>query len=815
MRIIPFLIFGVVTTALVVILNSTLLLPVPLGKLLSPQNGLWQNADPVNMDYSADLKFSNLKGKTEVYFDERLVPHVFAENETDAYFVQGFLHAKFRLWQMEFQTHAAAGRLSEILGERKGVLDFDRDKRRLGMVYAAENTLKEIEMDPESLEIVSSYTAGVNAYIETLTESSLPIEYKLLGYVPEKWSDLKSALYVKAMALDLAGFENDFEKTNARAVLSSYDFDKLYPVIMDSLDPIIPKGTIYPEPGIHVTVPKTADSLYYTFKDTNNVDADREKPDPANGSNNWAVAGSKTKSGSPILANDPHLGLNLPSLWYEMQITTPTYSAYGVTFPGAPCVIIGFNEHLAFGVTNGGRDVRDYFEIKFRDDSRAEYWFDSSWHPTTFRKEIIKVKGKPDYIDSVAYTNIGPVMYDKSFSGGRTTNDKYYAVRWKAHDPSNELKMFSLLNRAKDYDDYYEAIQYLHTPGQNCAFASKNGDIAMWAQGAFPAKWYRQGDFVMPGTDSSYLWQGVIPQTENPHQVNPERGFVSSANQMPADSTYPYYLGGSFPPYRGWEINKRLSEMDNITPQDMMDLMVSNYNVFAEIAMPVLLNNIDASALNGEQIKYLNLLKDWDYKNDPGSKGATVFVTLWDSLNVEVWQDELDNFERKIPWPYNSTLIDLMKDDPGFSFFDNRNTPEVETMKDDVFNAFVKTCKAMATLESQGKLEWAKFKDTRVEHLARIPEFSRLHLPIGGGTNVINATTAQHGPSWRMVVSLTSEIEAYGIYPGGQSGNPGSKYYDDFVDQWAQGEFHKLWMMKSADKTDKRIKGIMVFNPAR
>lgn len=682
------------------------------------------------------------------------------------------------------------------------------------MVYAAEATLHEIEQDPESLEVVNNYTAGVNAYIETLTESSLPIEYKLMGYVPEKWSNLKSALFVKAMALDLAGHENDFEKDNAKAVFSAYDFDKLYPIVMDSLDPIIPKGTIFPEPAIHVKIPETADSLYFNYKDTNKVDGNREKTDPDNGSNNWAVAGSKTKSGSPILANDPHLGLNLPALWYEMQISTPTFNAYGVTFPGAPSVIIGFNDHIAFGVTNGGRDVRDYFEIKFKDDSRAEYWFDSAWHKTTFRKEIIKVKGHPDYIDSVAYTNIGPVMYDKSFSGGRNTNNKYYAVRWKAHDPSNELKMFTLMNKAQNYDDYYGAIKYLHTPGQNCAFASKEGDIAIWAQGAFPAKWYRQGDFVMPGTDSSYFWQGVIPQNENPHLINPERGFVSSANQMPTDTTYPYYLGGNFPPYRGWEINKRLSDMDNITPQDMMDLMVNNYNVFGEMAVPVLLQNLDAGALNTDQIKYLNLLKDWDYNNDPDSKGTTIFVALWDSLEVEVWKDEFDQYEHKLPWPYASTLLELMISDPNFSFFNNINTPEKETVQDNVFKAFVKTCKAMTELEASGKLEWAKFKDTRIQHLAMIPEFSRLHLPIGGGEHVINATKEQHGPSWRMVVSLTPETEAYGVYPGGQSGNPGSKYYDDFVDQWVQGEFYKLWMMKPVDKTDKRIKWKMVFNPA-
>lgn len=789
-----------------------MLLPAPLGKLLSPQNGIWQNADPVQMDYSADLKFPNLKGKTEVYFDERLVPHIFAENESDAHFVQGFLHAKFRLWQMEFQTHAASGRLSEIVGDK--LINFDRDKRRLGMVYAAENALKAFEEDPQTLEAISQYTAGANAYIETLTESSLPLEYKLLGYKPEKWSNFKSALFLKAMALDLAGYENDFEMTNAKSVFTSYDFDKLYPILMDSLDPIVPKGTKFAPPGIHLSVPETADSLYYNYKDTNQIDGDRFMPDPANGSNNWAVAGTHTKSGAPILANDPHLGLNLPSLWYEMQIRTPEYNVYGATFPGAPSIIIGFNDHTAFGVTNGGRDVRDYYEITFKDESRKEYWFDSAWKPTTFREELIKVKGQPVYKDTVVYTSIGPVMYDRSFNGGRGTNNKSYAVRWKAHDPSNELKVFLLMNRAKNYDDYYNAIQYFQTPGQNCVFASKEGDIAIWAQGAFPAKWKRQGNFVMPGSDSSYFWQGMIPQIENPHQINPERGFVSSANQRPADSTYPYYLGGSFPPYRGWEINKRLSNMDNITLENMMILQVDNYNVFGEMAVPVLLKNLDADKLNADQIHYLNILKDWNFRNDPDSKGASVFVALWDSLENEIWKDELTQYSFKLPWPHESTLLSLMQNEPDFSFYDNIKTPEKETLQDNVLNAFIKTSKAMADLESKGKLEWAKSKDTRVEHLAKIPEFSRLHLPIGGGEHIINATKAAHGPSWRMVVSLTSETEAYGIYPGGQSGNPGSKYYDDFVDQWAQGEFYKLWMMKPADKTDKRIKAKMTFNPA-
>jgi penicillin G amidase len=810
MKIIPLIISALVTAVLVVVLNSSFVLPVPLGKLLSPQNGLWQNAEPVDHDYSAALSFPQLKGKVSVYFDERLVPHVFAEQDNDAYFVQGYLHAKFRLWQMEFQTHAAAGRLSEIVGNK--AIPYDRDKRRLGMVFAAERALQEVEKDPETLAECDNYTAGVNSYIESLDESSLPFEYKLLGYYPEKWTNLKTALFLKAMSLDLAGYENDFESTNAKSVFSSADFDKIYPVIMDSLDPIVPKGTIFPKPGIQVKIPASADSLYFDKKDSTTID--EQKPNPDNGSNNWAVSGAKSASGSPILCNDPHLGLNLPSLWYEMQISTPTYNAYGATFPGAPAIIIGFNDSCAFGFTNAMRDVRDYYEIKFKDESRKEYWFDSTWLPTSFRIEHIKVKGAADYLDTVAYTNIGPVMYDKTFSGNRATNNKDYAVRWKAHDPSNELKMFTMLDKAKNYDDYYNAIKYLHTPGQNCIFACKNGDIAIWDQGEFPAKWRRQGDFVMPGTDSSYLWQGMIPQEENPHQVNPERGFVSSANQLPADSSYPYYLGGNYPPYRGWEINKRLTAMQKITPQDMMKLQTDNYNVFGEMALPVLINNMNLAKLSSQEKSYFEILKNWDHRNDANSKGATLFVVTWDSLTTQVWNDEFQRTGLKLPWPYQSTLLEDIHKYPHLKFYDDINTPEVETVQDDVTAAFKKAVVTVKKAEESERMEWGKYKDTKVLHLAQLDALSRLHLPIGGGTNTINAANSQHGPSWRMIVSLTPETEAYGVYPGGQNGNPGSRFYDDFVDSWAAGKYYSLWVMKMSDASDKRVKWTMTFSPA-
>ncbi|MBC7889489.1 MAG: penicillin acylase family protein [Ferruginibacter sp.] len=808
MRVLPMIISSVITTMLVVTLHTKLLLPAPLGKLLSPQHGVWQNAENNNVDFNATLKFPQLKAKVDVYLDDRLVPHVFAEQENDIYFVQGFLHAKFRLWQMELQTHAAAGRASEIVGSI--AFKHDQEFRRLGMVYGAEASLKEMESDPVTKIICDAYTAGVNAYIATLTESSLPLEYKLIGYQPEKWSNLKSALFLKNMSENLAGGEDDFEMTNAKSFFSKEDFDKLYPLHQDSLDPVIPKGTVYGIPKLELKIPAAADSLYFSNKDI--TVTQEQKPDKDNGSNNWAVSGTKTKTGSPILCNDPHLSLKLPAIWFEMQLSTPSYNAYGVSFPGAPGIIIGFNDSCSWGVTNGGRDVRDYYEIKFRDDSRQEYWFDSAWKKTEFRYEEIRVRDSTTYFDTVAYTVFGPVMYDKTFSGDRTSNSRYFAVRWKAHDPSNELKAFILLNKAKNYQDYLVATSYMKTPGQNFVFASKSGDIAMRTQGDWPAKWKGQGDFIMPGTDSSYMWQGMIPPDETPFQFNPERNFVSSANQDPADSTYPYYLGRGYSIYRGISINRRLEAMENITPEDMMTLQTDNYNVFAEMTIPLFLKNISETAMTDSEKKYLNLLRYWDYNNAPGSKAATVFAVLWKNFDKAVFDDEFKNAPKVIMHPYESNLLEGILSDSAYGFVDNISTPQQETLADEIKSALENSRVELEQAEKNDTIEWAKYKGTSVKHLLRLDALSRLKLPIGGGTHCINAAKATHGPSWRMIISLTPQTTAYGVYPGGQSGNPGSRFYDNFIDKWAAGEYYSLWMMAKGEEKDKRVKWRMSFN---
>lgn len=809
MRIIPFVVSTVVTAGLVFALNKQWGTVPPMGKFLSPQHGLWQNAEPAGHSFDADLSFPDLKGKAEVYFDERLVPHVFAENDEDLYFIQGFLHAKFRLFQMDLQTKAAAGRASEIAGKK--AINYDKEQRRLGMVFAAENAMKEVEKDPVTKKAFDAYTNGINAYIGTLKEADLPIEYKLLNLQPEKWTNLRSALLLKMMAKMLSsGTESDLANTNAKSVFIPDELKMIYPQVHDSLLPIVPKGTVFDKPGIVPVQPASADSLYIGKKEP--VTAfENSKPDINNGSNNWVVAGSKTKSGAPILCNDPHLELSLPSIWYEIQLQTPSSNAYGVSLPGSPFIIIGFNDSIAWGVTNAQRDVKDYYEIKFKDNSKQEYWYNGQWVKTTLKEEIIKVKGGADVKDTVAYTVFGPVMFDESFSN-ESSNKRNLAVRWVAHDPSNEGLTFYKLNRAHNYDEYASAISTFECPGQNFVFASKSGDIAIWQQGKFPARWDKQGLYIMPGQDTSYGWQGFIPQTENPHSKNPERGFLESANQRPVDSTYPYFIPGSYITPRGITIENKLAAMTGITPADMMALQNNYFNTLAEDAKGILLGYVKESELSAAEKKYLDIFKNWDLMASPDSKGQTIYQCWWDSLEVEIWKDELSKVKPEAPWPQRQTLMELLKKDSANKFVDNIYTSQKETLYDVVTIALKKASSNLVTQEAAGKLEWTKFKNPTVYHLIKdLKGFARPGLNVGGNGDIVNAVTHSHGPSWRMIVQMTSPTEAYGVYPGGQSGNPGSKFYDDYIDNWVAGKYNKLWFMREGDKTDKNIKWTMKF----
>ncbi len=801
MKFVKFLVPTLLAVVLVFVLNTELKLGEikvpPLGSLLSPFTGFWQNAEPKQINWDKDVKLDGLTGKVTVQYDSRRVPHIFAENEADLYYMQGYITAKDRLWQMEFITHVAAGRASELVGEV--ALKFDRTQRRKGLAYAADKAVSYINESPTSKLVMESYAAGVNAYIGSLTDASLPVEYKLINYKPELWTPFKTALLLKFMSDGLSGMDKDFEYTNALNLFGKEMVDLLYPDRSSGIDPIIPLGTAYnfPVEGIDTPLYEIPKGIFHS--------SIFDGPERENlGSNNWAVSGTRTNTGFPMLASDPHLGLNLPSIWYEIQLTAPGVNTYGATLPGSPCVIIGFNEDVAWGVTNAGMDVRDWYKIELVGEHK--YRYEGEERSITYRYDTIRIKGGADYIDTIRFTHHGPVVYDERFP--QKGNATPLALRWTALEPSNELMTFYTLNRAKGHADYLEALNYYFCPGQNFVFASHTGDIAIRQQGKFPKKWPEQGRYIMDGSSSKYEWQGYIPFEQNPYVLNPPRGFVSSTNQHPTDSTYPYYYAGYYEYDRSRRINELLGVDRKYTVDDMKQFQTDNYSYAAKDLLPFLLENLDTTNLEASHQEIYAMLKDWDYVYTANSKPATAFEMMFDTLMILVW-DELQPYDEKaLARPNAYVTIQFLKAQPNHDWVDHKSTEGKEDAAQLLNIAFKLGAENYLDWKANyGKEpEWWRYKNTTIAHwVPSLKAFSRQMVEIGGNRHILNATDGTHGASWRMVVSLEDNVKAWGVYPGGPSGNPGSHSYEPFIDAWAKGEYYELVFLKEPQQTEQII----------
>ena len=800
---------ALLTVALVWALNRSWGSVPAFGPLMSPFTGFWQNAEAIRSG-DEELTVSETQEPVTVLIDDMAVPHVFARNDYDLYFAQGYLTARDRLWQMEFQTHAAAGRLSEVVGSR--ALELDRFNRRMGMGYGAEQTLAEMEKNPQTRAMLDAYTAGVNAWINQLSPASYPIEYKLLGYAPEAWTPLKCALLLKAMTSTLASGADDLLMTNVLRKYGSTITADLFPNYPAHEDPIIPVGTKWDFTPLPIPkAPADSGQNVADLPDFALAQLFRHpRANPAIGSNNWAVGPEKSATGHPILSNDPHLTLSLPSIWYQIQLVSPTVNVYGASLPGSPNVIIGFNKDVAWGVTNVGSDVLDFYAIKFRDASRTEYWHANQWKPVRRRVEQIVVKGQPTVSDTVLYTHHGPVVYEAGQKAFKRNIPVGYAAQWIAHKPSNELICFYELNRARNFADYRKALTYYVAPAQNFIFADNNNDIAISPNGRFPLKWRQQGKFMLDGTNPADDWHGYIPAAQNPLVKNPPRHFVSSANQSSTDPTYPYYLNWIFAPYeRGKRINDRLTQMQRVTVDSMRQLQNDVYNLRAADALPTLLPLLPEKGLTSSEQQALQQLKAWKLNNDPGEVGPTIFTEWTTQLMRAIWADDFsegDTLPMRSP-TFDRTLT-LLKQDTGSRWFDNAKTPVREHLPQIMQQSFRAACDTLTRKYGSlgNRWSWATYKSTDIRHLVPgLDAFSVLDLNVGGGAGIVNATTERTGPSWRMVVALGPEPKAYGVYPGGQSGNPGSPYYINMVETWRQGKLNELLYLTSSQAKHARI----------
>ncbi|MBM3401182.1 MAG: penicillin acylase family protein [Bacteroidetes bacterium] len=804
MKIVRALLSGLFALALIYILNTKFGDVPPLGKFLDPFNGFWTNAESKIQDTERNLTIEGLIGKVEIRFDKQMIPHIFAENDHDLYFAQGYITAKDRLWQMDFQTRFAAGRLSEVVGPK--ALELDRYQRRMGMSFGAENMIEVTMKNPEVSAIMNAYSDGINAYIRSLKPADYPIEFKLLNYEPEEWKPLHSALLHKLMSATLAGGSNEFYMNNILEKYGPEITKDLFPDYPFREDPIIPLGTKWnfnalsrpPVPEMNET--KTS----YNIK--------TREIEEGIGSNNWALSGEKTASGYPLLANDPHLDLTLPAIWYQIQLASNNMNACGVSIPGSPGIIIGFNQDVAWGVTNVGADVLDWYEIKFKDKSKKEYWFNNKWNTVTQRIETIKISNGETVIDTVLYSHHGPIVYtsDQRPANFAKINNipSGHALKWVAHIGSNDVMTFISLNKAKNYDDYRKALTYFSAPAQNFVFASLENDIAITPNGYFPLKWRGQGKFLLNGTDPSHDWNGRVPSEHNPTVKNPSRNFVSSANQFPSDPSYPYYLNWEYSGYeRAHRINKRLSVMTQANVDSIQNLQNDNYSILAENILPTLINLVDTENLSATEREAFDIVSKWNKFFDADEIGASIFEIWHKNLAVEIWQDEFGDPKRPMRFPSRDRGVELLLREPNAVWWDNVRTARKET-RSGLVNASFKF--AVDSLQMKlGPLDkrwaWANLKNTHVPHLAKIAGFGSKVLYNGGSKTSVNATSESNGPSWRMIVALGKDVRAYGVFPGGESGNPGSHYYDDMIDTWSEGKLNELVFLKSKDQNSKQI----------
>ncbi len=782
------------------LLNTRLVLdgtPVPpLGSFLSPQEGFWCNAEAVDGPRITEVKLRGLSAPVQVAWDESGVPHLFARNDSDLYRAQGYVVAQLRLWQLDFIARAAAGRISEVIGEQ--ALEFDRAQRRKGMGIGAEASAEALATDPLMGPLLKAYADGVNQYIDALHYRDLPLEFKLLSYRPEAWSPLRSTLIQQYMVENLSGSDRDVEDTHARAVLGPKLFDLLFPERPPGVVPTVPTDSIWPFIPELIAPPPDYDPGTGFVIDTHGSD-------PANGSNNWSVHGSRTASGNALLANDTHLGLNFPPIWIPMQLSTPDHRVFGFTIPGACGVVIGHNDHAAFGVTNAPRDTRDWYRITWQGERRNSYLYNEEWLPVEYRVETYKVRGGKSVTDSIRITLHGPVMYDEHF--GNVPERAHLALRWMGHEVSMSQKALYLMNRVKDHAGYVEALRYFDAPAQNWVFASTAGDIAMRVQGRYPNKWKGQGRFVLDGTDPAHRWQGFIPHEHIATQVNPARGFVSSANQHSVDENYPYwFFNWHLEHYRNRSVNNALSTERHWNVDDMKELQHSAYDLKAAEGLDVMLPMLDTLPFDSMALATYHALASWDRLARHDGEEEVLFQLWFDSVRAELWKP-LQEHPIPLGDPTHYNTIRILADSA------LRNTVELALdidVQSIVQRGFILMLEARV---ANGPMTWGAMNNARVTHLARIPAFSREYLPVSGSGTAINAQRGNHGPSQRFVVELSSPPKAWYQLPGGLSGNPGSVHYDDLLPEWHSMTYREVHFLRTAREGADKGFTITTFDP--
>ncbi|MBL3730797.1 penicillin acylase family protein [Lysinibacillus sp. HST-98] len=722
--------------------------------------------------------------------DEKGVPHIFAKTDADLYRAQGYVQAQDRLFQMDLARRQASGRLSEIIGE--ATINTDKHFRTFSLRNAAEISLA--AYDDESKQVLEWYAEGVNAFIAQAKESNtLSYEFALLGYEPEEWTVVDSLTIGKYMAYDLGGNWNtlafrhwalqNFDEEKAKELFIKYPENASAIIEANIQNPVTVAGQF------------SAEML----------------PNEFNGSNNWVVSGDKTKSGTPILADDPHLGLSTPSIWYQMHLQSPQQNVSGVIFAGIPGIILGHNDEIAWGVTNVGPDVQDlYIEIPNPDDP-TQFRYDGKWEQAEVRDESIKVKDGETVDFEVVVTRHGPIMTDLAFKDTEPTAQ--FSMQWTALQPTAELRAVLGFNKAKTWGDFEKALEDFKAPAQNFVFASKDGTIAYKANGQIPIRKQGEGQLPVPGDSSDYGWEGFIPWGELPTLVNPKEGFIATANNQVIGEDYPYHITDFWAqPYRFERIKEVLEANDAITVDDMMALQMDQHNLYAREFLPDLLTSIKEKDRDGKYAEIMAMLEKWDMVDGKESGAPLVFHTLMIKLQEVLFKDQMPEDMYGIMYGKFNITDQLLR--TAYSGEKSIWVEEQGGIDETVYKAFELT---VAQLENQfgknsSKWQWGDYHQLTFDHTLGSASpilaayFNAKKVPIGGSKVTVQAAdnnlagNVDHGASWRFVVDVGDLSSAYHIVGPGQSGHVKSDWYQDQVLDWANGDYHQTFIKQEEIK---------------
>lgn len=765
---------------------------VALAVLLSFILGMYYFLTTTVPDYSIDMTASGIADSITVSRDSYGMPHISASSERDASFALGFCSAQDRLFQMDMVRRAIRGQLAEIVGQEAVEID------RMYLTITAGKSVEDMyeNLDDSLKDMMIAYADGVNFYMENHDEN-LPFEFSLLGYEPTPWkpSDCLTVLYYMAWALN---FSYDSELTMA-AMIDKVGEQMAKQVFID-----YPVGapTIFP-PGY---------SLEKVTATIDNIRLARSiSGAPLRGaSNNWVVSGEKSVTGKPLLANDMHLGMIAPCIWYEAHWTTPTINVSGVMLAGAPLIVAGANEQVAWGFTNVMADDADYYLEKINPDDSSQYEYQGQWESMTIRFDTIAVLSDSARVIPIRHTRHGVIIDDITDSTVRSDTAYSVAMRWTIVDFGREAEAIYRLNHARTIDDCEAAAGLFKCPGQNWAYADDRGNIGFWAAVGIPVRNGFDGQSLLPGWDGQHEWDGYIPTDRQPHLRNPERGWIASANNKHCDDSYPYYITHCYAPSERYErITALLTEKEKLSVDDFKRMQQDTYLVVARRWIPDIIAAVENKDLSDVERTALDSLKNWDFYAPPESVPAGIFHVVWQNIIDRTFKPKLGDtlytyFVTENSFTVHKAMQNL-KTMPESAWFDDPETDKQETLADVTAAAFSDAVDDLTAKfgDNVSSWEWGKFHTLTMFHpIGRLLPFigDILNIgpfPVGGGSHSVNPSLYRLAGSYDMVAGASqrhifdlSDIDnSLRIIPTGISGNFMSPHYDDQTQPWLTGRY--------------------------